>query len=106
MAADVALDDFRASARGSVLFLVARCVTAGATAPAGATSLPAPTAGVNATVDGTRTSRAPAHFGAAQLALVINTADPLSVKIGAYYAKRRHIPQANILRVQLRLQSR
>jgi uncharacterized protein (TIGR03790 family) len=39
------------------------------------------------------------HLGAAQLALIINTADPLSVKIGAYYAKRRHIPQANILRV-------
>ena len=32
---------------------------------------------------------------------MINTADPLSVKIGAYYAKRRHIPQANILRVRL-----
>jgi uncharacterized protein (TIGR03790 family) len=39
------------------------------------------------------------HLGAAELGLVINTADPLSVKIGAYYAKRRHIPQANILRV-------
>jgi uncharacterized protein (TIGR03790 family) len=39
------------------------------------------------------------HLGAAQLALIINAADPLSVKIGAYYAKRRHIPQANILRV-------
>jgi uncharacterized protein (TIGR03790 family) len=39
------------------------------------------------------------RLGAADLALVINTADPLSVKIGGYYAKRRHIPQANILRV-------
>ena len=38
-------------------------------------------------------------LNAAQLALVINTADPLSVKIGAYYAKRRHIPSANIVRV-------
>ena len=33
------------------------------------------------------------------LAVVINTADPLSVKIGNYYAKRRHIPAANIIRV-------
>jgi uncharacterized protein (TIGR03790 family) len=43
---------------------------------------------------------AAAHLGAAQLALVINTADPLSVKIGDYYAKRRHIPSANIVRVR------
>ena len=39
-------------------------------------------------------------LSATQLALVINTADPLSVKIGAYYAKRRHIPPANIVRVR------
>jgi uncharacterized protein (TIGR03790 family) len=38
-------------------------------------------------------------LNATQLALVINTADPLSVKIGDYYAKRRHIPSANIVRV-------
>ena len=38
-------------------------------------------------------------LNATQLALVINTADPLSVKIGSYYAKRRHIPSANIVRV-------
>ena len=38
-------------------------------------------------------------LNATQLALVINTADPLSVKIGAYYAKRRHIPSANIVRI-------
>jgi uncharacterized protein (TIGR03790 family) len=33
------------------------------------------------------------------LAVIINTADPLSVKIGKYYARRRHIPAANIVRV-------
>jgi uncharacterized protein (TIGR03790 family) len=41
-----------------------------------------------------------ARLGAAELALIINTADPLSVRIGAYYAKRRHIPQTNILRLR------
>jgi uncharacterized protein (TIGR03790 family) len=40
------------------------------------------------------------RLDAAELALVINTADPLSVKIGEYYARRRHVPQANIVRVR------
>ncbi|MFG6462733.1 TIGR03790 family protein [Roseateles sp. DXS20W] len=38
---------------------------------------------------------------AAELGLVINTADPYSVTIGEYYARRRGIPDANIVRVQL-----
>jgi len=42
----------------------------------------------------------PGPLNATQLALVINTADPLSVKIGTYYAKRRHIPPSNIVRVR------
>jgi uncharacterized protein (TIGR03790 family) len=33
------------------------------------------------------------------LAVVINTNDPLSVQIGEYYASRRHVPQSNIARV-------
>ena len=33
------------------------------------------------------------------LALVVNTADPLSVAIGAYYAQKRRIPTANIAQV-------
>ncbi len=33
------------------------------------------------------------------LAVVINTADPLSVEIGNYYVQRRHIPAANVVRV-------
>ncbi len=36
----------------------------------------------------------------ADVGIVINTADPLSAQIGAYYAQRRHIPPANIARVQ------
>jgi uncharacterized protein (TIGR03790 family) len=38
-------------------------------------------------------------LGAAQLAVVINVADPLSVAIGDYYVQARHIPQRNVARV-------
>jgi uncharacterized protein (TIGR03790 family) len=33
------------------------------------------------------------------LAIVINTSDPLSVAIGNYYVRRRHVPKANVVRV-------
>lgn len=36
----------------------------------------------------------------AQLAVVVNTADPLSVAIGSYYAAKRHIPKANVVKVR------
>ncbi len=36
-----------------------------------------------------------------ELGLVINTADPYSVAVGEYYAKRRGIPAAQVVRVQL-----
>jgi uncharacterized protein (TIGR03790 family) len=42
----------------------------------------------------------PGFCWALDLAVVINTADPLSVKIGSYYAKRRHIPATNIVRIK------
>ncbi len=48
--------------------------------------------------------RMPKLYGritAAELGLVINTADPYSVTIGEYYARRRGIPDANVVRVQL-----
>ncbi len=48
--------------------------------------------------------RMPKLYGritAAELGLVINTADPYSVAVGEYYARRRGIPDANIVRVQL-----
>jgi len=38
-------------------------------------------------------------LGPAQLAVVINSAYPLSVAIGEYYARQRHIPASNIARV-------
>ncbi|HEV6965285.1 TIGR03790 family protein [Roseateles sp.] len=55
-----------------------------------------------------RWSRMPRLYGritADELGLVINTADPYSVTIGEYYARRRGIPEANILRVQLPLRA-
>lgn len=51
-----------------------------------------------------RWGRMPRLYGritANELGLVINTADPYSVAIGEYYAKRRGIPAAQVLRVQL-----
>lgn len=39
----------------------------------------------------------------AQLAVVINTADPYSVAVGEYYATRRGLPAAHIVRVELPL---
>ena len=37
----------------------------------------------------------------AQLAVVINDAEPNSVKIGEYYRKRRGIPEANVVHVSI-----
>ncbi|CAN5263706.1 TIGR03790 family protein [soil metagenome] len=42
---------------------------------------------------------------AADLGLVINTADPYSVTVGEYYSRRRGIPEANVLRVSLPLRA-
>ena len=51
----------------------------------------------------------PAHaqgrLTAADLGLLINTADPYSVTVGEAYARRRGIPQANVLRVNLPLRA-
>lgn len=40
-------------------------------------------------------------LGPAELAVVVNTADPFSVEIGDYYARRRGIPRANVIPVTL-----
>jgi uncharacterized protein (TIGR03790 family) len=37
---------------------------------------------------------------ASDLGVIINTSDPLSVAVGAYYMKKRHIPRANIIRLR------
>jgi uncharacterized protein (TIGR03790 family) len=38
-------------------------------------------------------------LSAVNVAVVINTADPLSVEIGRYYAQQRHIPPQNVRRI-------
>ena len=40
-------------------------------------------------------------LGPEQLGLIVNTADPYSVEIGAHYARRRGIPPANVVFVTL-----
>ncbi|MBV8033528.1 TIGR03790 family protein [Roseateles sp.] len=55
-----------------------------------------------------RWARAPRLYGritAHELGLVINTADPYSVVVGEYYAKRRGIPAEQVLRVHLPLRA-
>jgi uncharacterized protein (TIGR03790 family) len=42
---------------------------------------------------------APRGLRASQLAVVVNTSDPLSIAIAQYYVKRRGIPPANVARV-------
>jgi uncharacterized protein (TIGR03790 family) len=44
------------------------------------------------------------RFDARQLAVIINTADPLSVAIGEYYVQQRGIPKANIARIAFNAQ--
>lgn len=48
-----------------------------------------------------RMPRLQGRITANELGLVINTTDPYSVAVGEYYARRRGIPAAQILRVQL-----
>ncbi|RQO56502.1 TIGR03790 family protein [Paucibacter sp. KBW04] len=52
-----------------------------------------------------RFPRLQGRITAAQLGLVINSADPYSVAVGEYYAARRNIPEANILRLSLPLRA-
>jgi uncharacterized protein (TIGR03790 family) len=46
-------------------------------------------------------ARAAGRLRAAQLGLVVNTADPYSVQVGEYYAARRRLAPEQILRVEL-----
>lgn len=49
--------------------------------------------------------RVRAHLVAADVGLVINTADPYSVAVGAYYIEKRGIPPEQVLRVELPVQT-
>ena len=48
-----------------------------------------------------RPPRLQGRITAKELGLVINTADPYSVAVGEYYIRRRGIPEANVMRVNL-----
>jgi uncharacterized protein (TIGR03790 family) len=39
------------------------------------------------------------QFTAENLAVIVNEADPLSLKIGDYYQRQRHIPEANVIKI-------
>ncbi len=41
-----------------------------------------------------------ATLGRQELAIIVNIADPLSIRVAEYYKKRRRIPDKNIIRVQ------
>ena len=45
------------------------------------------------------------HLTASDIGLVINTADPYSVAVGAYYQQQRRIPAQQVLRVELPLRA-
>jgi uncharacterized protein (TIGR03790 family) len=53
-----------------------------------------------------RMPRLQGRLTAADLGLLINTADPYSVAVGEAYASQRGIPEANVLRVELPLKAR
>ena len=42
-----------------------------------------------------------APLGPDQLAVIVNTADPYSVEVGEYHARRRRIPRANVIPITL-----
>jgi len=42
-----------------------------------------------------------AALGPDQLAVIVNTADPYSVEVGEYHARRRRIPRANVIPITL-----
>ena len=55
--------------------------------------------------DWLRIPRIQGRLSAQELGLVINTADPYSVEVGEYYARRRGIPEGQVLRVELPLKT-
>ncbi|MFY7863627.1 TIGR03790 family protein [Roseateles sp.] len=76
--------------------------------PAAAASATVPAVGATLAPSAATWLRMPklqGRLNAADLGLLINTADPYSVAVGAYYAERRSIPEQNILRVKLPLRA-
>ena len=73
-----------------------------APSPADAAPAPAaPAAAASATARWISVARTNGRITARELGLVINTADPYSVAVGAFYAATRKLPEAQILRVEM-----
>lgn len=99
----------------AALGLLGAVVVAAAVAPAwGQEAASAPPAAASATVPAASgapvlrwrpVTRDRGRLRAAQLGLVINTADPYSVEVGDYYARQRGIPAVHILRIELPVQT-
>ncbi len=70
-------------------------------APSARAAEPAPPAGVAVEAHWVRLPRLYGRITARELGLVINTADPYSVAVGEYYARRRGIAAEQVVRVQL-----
>jgi uncharacterized protein (TIGR03790 family) len=57
-------------------------------------------AGPSVAQDNTRSAAAhAARIDPTTIAVIVNAADPLSLSVGEYYARRRHIPASNVIRV-------
>ena len=75
-----------------------------AQAPASAPETPVEAAAPPAERRWVQVPRLKGRLTARDMGLVINTADPYSVAVGEYYARRRRIPADQILRVELPVQ--
>lgn len=83
----------------SVMCLWAALLAHAQTTPSPATT--PPEASQPATRHWINVPRIQGKLMAADMGLVINTADPYSVAVGAYYQQKRHIPPEQVLRLEL-----
>ena len=88
--------------RTCILLLLAAVSWFDSSAASAGTIVPGPPEGSLIPAPGQTPARTPLSRGitAAQLAVVVNTADPLSVAIGDYYVRQRHIPKGNVIPVR------
>lgn len=95
--------------RRPLLAAAACCLGLSWVAPVAAQAPAAASAGSAAAPPAPRWLAVPRSRGrltAAQLGVVINTADPYSVEVGEYYIRQRDIPASHVLRVELPVQPR
>ena len=88
----------------ALAFVACLNLTSFAQAPASAPETPFEAAAPPAERRWVQVPRLKGRLTARDIGLVINTADPYSVAVGEYYARRRRIPADQILRVELPVQ--